>query len=128
MAVYAKGSRAYGFCKQCGFRYYLHELKIDGRFPEQKLLVCTTCWDPWDAQEHPFPPIVDPEALKWPSPEAANPAVTVDNSNPILIGGGATTSFFTTYFGGNASTSQAEYGFNQVYGGNAYSDEGPLNI
>lgn len=128
MAIYCRGTSAYGFCKQCGFRYYLHELKLDGRFPEQKLLVCSTCWDPWDPQEHPFPPAIDPQALKWPSPEVGNPAETVAGSAMSIGMGNATTTYFMAYQGGNASTPWYVYGYNQFYGGNALTEQQALNI
>lgn len=126
MALFARGESAYGYCKQCGFRYFLHELRIDGRFPQQRLMVCSTCWDPYDPQEHPFPPAIDPQALAWPSPDTGRPEETIEGSSGNLNGGNSTTTYFTAYFGGNASTGQAQYEFNQVYGGNAYSGQQEL--
>lgn len=111
---FARGTYAIGDCMQCGFQYPLHDLRVDGRYPAKKMLVCEACWDPWDPQEHPWPPIDDPIALKQPAPEVGYTVIFRD----IIEGGSASTaSYWSVYAGGAASTTAAEYEFNAIEGG-----------
>lgn len=58
---FAKGSRAWGHCQRCGFRYFLKDLIHDGQI--KGLLVCDDCYDPKHPLEH-LPPLIDPMALR----------------------------------------------------------------
>jgi hypothetical protein len=61
MAEYARGSKAWGHCQRCGFRYLLNELVADGQIED--LQVCVECYDPKHPQER-IPPLADPSALR----------------------------------------------------------------
>lgn len=69
--TYAKGSKAYGYCDRCGFRYPLFELKPE--YYNRSLRhnrVCPECWDP----DHPqlrvgLQPLGDPRPLNDPRPD-----------------------------------------------------------
>jgi hypothetical protein len=58
---FASGSRAWGHCQRCGFRYLLNDMVHDEQI--KGLLVCDSCWDPKHPQEH-LPPLSDPMALR----------------------------------------------------------------
>lgn len=71
VARYARGSRAWGICDRCGFRYLLNQLKreiFDQRF--NGLRVCPNCLD----KDHPQLRqgdivIADPQSLYDPRPD-----------------------------------------------------------
>lgn len=58
---FARGSKAWGHCQRCGFRYKLSQLVSDGQV--EGLRVCTSCYDPRHPQED-IPRIHDPIALR----------------------------------------------------------------
>jgi hypothetical protein len=71
VSVWAKGSRAFGFCDYCGFRYPLHELKNEYvNLVLTGIKACPSCW----SEDHPQLqvgryPIDDPQALQDPRPD-----------------------------------------------------------
>lgn len=73
MGNYAKGSRAFGFCDRCGFRYNLKELRTETvNLSSTNLRVCPVCWDPDQPQNMLGRiPIDDPQALRDPRPLGA---------------------------------------------------------
>ena len=70
MGAFAKGSKAFGFCDRCGFRYNLKELKSETvNLISTNLLVCPECWDPDQPQNMLGRiPVDDPQALRNPRP------------------------------------------------------------
>jgi len=71
MSTWARGSKAFGFCDRCGFRYPLGELKSE-RNTGTKVnnRVCPTCWDDDHPQRFLFRVRTDDrEALKDPRPD-----------------------------------------------------------
>tara|TARA_R110000744_G_scaffold78090_1_gene154075 strand:+ start:127 stop:1005 length:879 start_codon:yes stop_codon:yes gene_type:complete len=70
---YAKGSRAFGFCDRCGFRYNLKELRTETvNLSSTNLRVCPVCWDPDQPQNMLGRiPVDDPQALRDPRPLGA---------------------------------------------------------
>jgi hypothetical protein len=60
-ASFARGSKAWGHCQRCGFRYLLNELVADGQI--SGLRVCEECYDPKHPQER-VPPLTDRMALR----------------------------------------------------------------
>ena len=70
MGNYAKGSKAFGFCDRCGFRYNLKELRTETvNLSSTNLRVCPVCWDPDQPQNMLGRiPIDDPQALRDPRP------------------------------------------------------------
>lgn len=107
MGSFARGTNAIGDCMRCGFQYPLLDLRVDGRYPAKKLLVCESCWDPWDPQEHPWPPINDPIALEHPAPEVAGYIVFRDDVNNAAF---SDTAFLDLYDGGDFTLLAADYG------------------
>ena len=73
MGNYAKGSRAFGFCDRCGFRYNLKELRTETvNLSSTNLRVCPVCWDPDQPQNMLGRiPVDDPQALRDPRPLGA---------------------------------------------------------
>lgn len=73
MGNYAKGSKAFGFCDRCGFRYKLKELRTETvNLSSTNLRVCPVCWDPDQPQNMLGRiPIDDPQALRDPRPLGA---------------------------------------------------------
>jgi hypothetical protein len=67
------GSKAYGFCGRCGFRYKLSDLKPEVvNYRETDARVCPTCWDPDQPQLHVNElEVDDPQALRDPRPVGA---------------------------------------------------------
>lgn len=76
MPMYARGGIAWGLCQRCGLRYYLHELVMDGYFPN--LRVCQGCYDPPQPQER-LAVVSDAVALYKPAVD------TIYISPPILV-------------------------------------------
>lgn len=68
------GSKAYGFCGRCGFRYKLSDLKPEVvNYRETDARVCPTCWDPDQPQLHVNElEVDDPRALRDPRPVGAS--------------------------------------------------------
>lgn len=103
MPMYARGSIAWGLCQRCGLRYLLHELVMDGYYPN--IRVCQGCFDPPQPQER-LAVVSDPLAL-W------KPAVdTVFISPPLLV---------VNQVGANVTLTWT--GFNQI--AQAETDEAP---
>jgi len=70
MTAYATGSKAFGFCDRCSFRYPLRELKQEVvNLNTTNLLFCPECWDPDQPQNLIGRLNVDdPQALMNPRP------------------------------------------------------------
>lgn len=71
--VFARGSKAFGFCDRCGFRTPLARLKEEfTRGVSSNNRVCPACWD----ADHPqnfqgMQVVVDAQALKDPRPDTS---------------------------------------------------------
>ena len=76
-ASYARGSKAWGHCQRCGFRFLLNKLVHDGQI--QGLLVCDSCFDDKHPQER-LAPLADPVALRH-----ATGDMDKLSSNPITV-------------------------------------------
>lgn len=81
---YAPGTEAWGLCKRCHLRFYLHELVFDGYMPG--LRVCVDCYDDRQPQEF-FIDVTDPVALWKPSPEdgPTSPVLTLTIGAGIFL-------------------------------------------
>jgi len=86
--MYARGTRAWGVCDRCGFRYLLSTLRgetVMGRSKNNR--VCESCFDGdhpqnWLGRQR----VVDPQALRNPRPEIAETAVAA--YEPEYVGPG----------------------------------------
>ena len=88
MAIYAKGKHAVGYCRKCGDKRKLSELRRDG---DTNLMVCDECYDIKHPAEEPIR-TSDAVALRNPAPDI-NPAagrVLADDRpiGEILFGAG----------------------------------------
>ena len=68
---FAQGSKAFGFCDLCGFRYKLKQLKsLVRKGVDTNIKACPSCWN----GDHPQNklgefPVFDPQALRDPRPD-----------------------------------------------------------
>ena len=63
--------QAHAICDRCGFRFKLHELKIEViKTKPYQLKVCRPCWDPDQPQlQLGMYPVDDPQGLRNPRPD-----------------------------------------------------------
>ena len=89
MAAFATGKHAVGYCRKCGDKHKLSELRSDGQYPG--LLVCGTCYDIKHPAERPVR-VDDAIALRNPAPDldVANSRTLADDRpiGTILFGAG----------------------------------------
>ena len=97
MAGYAKGRNAVGYCRRCGDKHKLSELRSDGQVPG--LLVCALCYDIKHPAETPVR-TDDAVALRRPAPDldvTASRAIPAAFDEPLVEAFGWAAG---TYFGG----------------------------
>lgn len=68
---FANGSRAFGFCDYCGFRFNLKVLKkLVVKTKQVQYKVCPQCWTPDQPQlQLGMYPVEDPQAIRDPRPD-----------------------------------------------------------
>ena len=115
---FSSGKNSIAECDRCGFRFKLHELKIEViKTKPYQLKVCRPCWDPDQPQlQLGMYPVDDPQGVRDPRPDRS---YWSSGTTGLQIEVGNGTSITQQGFQGEGSR-DIQWGWNPVGGSRAF--------
>lgn len=117
---FSSGKHSIAECDRCGFRFKLHELKIEVvKTKPYQLKVCGPCWDPDQPQlQLGMYPVDDPQGVRDPRPDRSYWA---SGTTGLQVVPGSGTSILAQGYQGEGSR-DIQWGWNPVGGARGIDD------